>query len=164
MKVLSLLQPWASLVVTNNPFACYGGNHVGIKQWETRSWRPKDPALIRQLQTEGLLIHASATYKPQQKLLLQAWPFTEYKKYLPGNLPTGAIIGHVKIGEICTTEQWISNSTGENERNQEEYRFGDYSPGRFAWQLLTPQLFAQPIPAKGTLGFWDHEFTLMQVN
>lgn len=162
MKVLSLLQPWASMLVTLNPYKVYGGKYVGIKEWETRCWRPKDPELVKRLQQEGLLIHASASTKHVK--LMHDWPFSEYKSYMPETLPTGAIIGHVKVNEIWTTEQWLQNTAGETERGQEEYRFGDYSEGRFAWHCVEPTLFKVPIPAKGNLGLWEFDLTAYEVS
>lgn len=164
MKVLSLLQPWASLVVTQHPFKIYGGHYCGIKQWETRSWEPKDPALLSLLRTEGFLIHASAAWRPDQRELMNQFPFADYKPFMPQTLPLGCIIGHVKLGEIWTSEKWIGNySRFDTEGPQEEYCFGDYSKNRFAWELLKPTSFPVPIPAKGRLGFWDYQLTAMAV-
>lgn len=161
MRVLSLLQPWASLVVTPHPSACIvgpeGRKDRGIKQWETRCWKPKDAGLIYILQKEGFLIHASMGWKPEQKKLIRQWPFDEYSEQIK-SYPLGMIIGHVKLDQIWTTEKWINNfKEFESEGPQEEYRFGDYSAGRFAWLLKEPILFKKPIQATGSLGFWNYE-------
>ncbi len=160
MKVLSLLQPWASLVVTPKPNSFITGPRgkqlVGIKQWETRCWRPKNEALIEQLKTEGFLIHASKGWKKLQSELVNAWPFNEYKDVLPKQLPLGMIIGHVKLVDIWTSDKWLDNfKSSETERTAEEYHFGDYSPLRYAWLLSNPILFEKPIQASGALNFWD---------
>jgi activating signal cointegrator 1 len=167
MKVLSLLQPWASLVVTAHPNVCIVGPNGkearGIKQWETRSWQPKDPTLIEVLKTEGFLIHASKAWKNDQKQLYYQWPFTEYSENL--NLAFGCIIGHVKLDQIWSSDKWVSNtSVSESEGIQEEYYFGDYSPGRFAWLLRSPILFKEPIPAAGALGFWNYNGPLPELS
>ncbi|WP_253299501.1 hypothetical protein [Paenibacillus barcinonensis] len=41
----------------------------------------------------------------------------------------------------------------------DEYHFGDYSDGRFAWQLDDVVQLQEPIPAKGQLGLWNWEDT-----
>jgi len=38
-----------------------------------------------------------------------------------------------------------------------EYAFGDYTPGRYAWLLSDVQALPTPIPAKGQLGLWRWE-------
>jgi hypothetical protein len=38
-----------------------------------------------------------------------------------------------------------------------EYQFGDYTPGRFAWIFGDMKMLPEPIPAKGRLGIWEHE-------
>ncbi|MDP3703221.1 MAG: hypothetical protein Q8R78_02410 [Candidatus Omnitrophota bacterium] len=38
---------------------------------------------------------------------------------------------------------------------QKERAFGDYSPGRWAWELKNPRRLAAPIPCRGRQGMWD---------
>lgn len=38
------------------------------------------------------------------------------------------------------------------ERGSWEIPFGNYTPGRFAWELLNPVALKKPVPAKGMLG------------
>jgi hypothetical protein len=156
MKALSLLQPWASLVVTTKPNCSYGGKHIGIKQWETRSWRPQKKEILDDLVNNGFLIHASLGWKQAQSEFCDSWPYSEYEHLLPTELPLGKIIGHVFLDRIWTTGEWKRNVSGETESNQEEYRFGDYSDGRFAWSLHSPTLFEEPIIVKGSLNLWDY--------
>lgn len=150
MKVLSLRQPWASLVVH------------GIKKWETRGWRPGDRNR-KLIERDGLLIHASLTKKSAS--LMGSAPFSNHLSTL-GILPYGAIIGRVKIGRLLSTKQWV-HETAINRLNGDlllkdvhEKAFGDYSPGRWAWELLEPELFPQPIPFRGKLTIWDYDFSL----
>jgi hypothetical protein len=160
MKVLSLLQPWASLVVTKHP------NYEGaLKQWETRSWKPTDRNL-HIIQKHGLLIHASLGWKKSQKELMTSPLFPNYWKEIEP-MPFGAIIGFVSVGRILTTYQWENehlNQTvkqivhGDNRRVKEEFQFGDYSAGRYAWEFLNYEKFPNPLPVKGSLSLWDYEF------
>ncbi|WP_339303996.1 hypothetical protein [Paenibacillus sp. FSL R5-0519] len=39
----------------------------------------------------------------------------------------------------------------------DEYHFGDYSDGRFAWQLDDVVQLQEPVPAKGQLSLWNWE-------
>lgn len=158
MKVLSLLQPWATLVV------------IGAKKIETRSWDTKYRGEI--------LIHASRGTKREIQDMLCKDPFfsvlnkTGYKlfgqpgqrKKITDNLPRGAIIGKAKLVTTSTTEffQQCSGGIPLNEKGpynkehwEEELAFGDYSPGRYGWLLSDPVQFEKPIPYKGELGLRD---------
>lgn len=137
-KVISLLQPWAELVV------------LGAKQIETRSWKTEYRG--------ELLIHASKKIDAESYNLCSKWPFDEYIKS-PLTLDRGAIIGKVTLHKIETSEttmEWMRMR--ESEQAQEEYRFGDYSPERFCWFLSDPVKFAKPIPCGGHLGLWNFEY------
>lgn len=156
MKVLSLLQPWASLLfVPANPL----DKRRGAKEWETRSWKPSEK-MIEYLKDEPLFIHSSKRFNKDQKDILKSWPFSEFLK--GRGLPCGFIIGSVCLREIVTTEHWIQGTIGLEdgaiERKREEYEFGDYTPGRYAWRLYAPRLLKEPIPAKGSLGIWDFDY------
>jgi activating signal cointegrator 1 len=133
MKALSLLQPWASLVVT------------GAKQIETRSWSTKHRG--------GLLIHAS-TGKAGAVLTSEP-PFSKYIHNF-NQLPFGAIIGQVVLTDVIRVEELHLSDTAINHLTLEERAFGDYTNGRFAWMLEEPVLFSKPILVKGTLGLWEY--------
>lgn len=147
MKVLSLLQPWATLVV------------MGAKKIETRSWNTKYRG--------PLLIHASAgknmgMLKDRHNQFLA----TVYNKYAPKapafvDLPFGKIIGsinlvHTFISELTYTGEGIYYQEWGAKFTETEMAFGDYSPGRYGWLLANPKLFTNPIPAKGALGLWEY--------
>ncbi|HYO22934.1 MAG TPA: ASCH domain-containing protein [Flavisolibacter sp.] len=131
---LSLLQPWASLVV------------MGLKKIETRSWQTGHRGL--------LLIHASLGKKG--KILSEALPF---KKYIPdfNSLPFGAIIGQVELEDIVPVEQLFYSAEKLAALTLEEKAFGDYTTGRYAWLLSTAVVFYEPIPVKGSLGLWKYK-------
>ena len=132
MKTLSLLQPWASLVV------------MGVKTIETRSWNTRHWG--------ELLIHASLGKKAS--VLVLDPPF---KKYIPdfNALPFGAIIGKVILEDVLPVEHLYYSDAMMNKLTLEEKAFGDYTKGRFAWILSSPKLFTDPIPVKGGLGLWE---------
>jgi len=37
----------------------------------------------------------------------------------------------------------------------EEFLYGDFTVGRYAWRLEKPQLFKTPIPTPGKQGLWN---------
>lgn len=137
MKVLSLTQPWATLVV------------LGAKEIETRSWTTSYRG--------PLLIHASKSYPGWAKECAAEEPF--YSALRPGGiysypeLGCGHIIGQVELHKCIRTSD-------VTEISQNEREFGDYAPGRFAWLLMNP-LRLPPIPAKGSLGLWEFEMPEM---
>ena len=132
MFAISLLQPWASLVV------------MGIKTIETRSWSTRHRGQI--------LIHASQG--KAGSIFAEDLPF---KKYIPDfkQLPFGAIIGLVTIDKILRTVDFEMNDTDMNALTFEEKAFGDYSSGRYGWIFTDPEEFKQPIPARGMPGLWE---------
>jgi hypothetical protein len=170
MRVISLLQPWASLSVQG---------HKGI---ETRSWATKYRG--------PLLIHASANKKSVGKQLAASQPFLKYMPHIPDKqwkdrfgqhnpvldwdaLPFGAIIGMVNLDHIVSFDDLTNNSLvrlpdqiGFNTPNSvkwwqlsyEEKEFGDYNPGRYGWLMSSPKVFPKPIPAKGKLLLWNYDF------
>lgn len=133
-KGLTLTQPWASLVV------------LGEKAWETRSWRTKYRGPIA--------IHAAKTLPRSAKRLAESDPYyvTTLGKYPIRWLPLGAIIGTVELVEIERVEAVVGIDIGRKEE-----AFGDYSPGRWAWQLANPVVFDEPMPWRGALGLWRIE-------
>lgn len=136
MKCVSLMQPWASLVVH------------GLKQYETRSWRTayRGP----------LLIHASARLAPFARDLCESEPFATdlasvgIRSY--GELPLGGIVGVVELAD-CIDVSALAE-IGDRER-----AFGDFRPGRWAWLLRNAR--ALPFAAvKGTLAIYDVDYDL----
>ncbi len=130
MKVLSLLQPWASLVV------------LGHKKIETRSWTTayRGP----------LLIHASLGKSGK---LFAGFP--EIRPHIPAflALPFGAIIGEVWLEEVIRFEGGADDFL--QAITLEEKAFGDFSAGRYGFVFKNAVAFEEPIPAKGKLGLWE---------
>ena len=134
MTVISLLQPWASLVA------------MGYKTIETRSWSTayRGP----------LLIHAS---KGTSGLVFCDQPI--FKKYLHDiQLPFGAIIGEVTLYSIVQITDLSMNDEKLGELTLEEKVFGDYTTGRYAWIFKNALPLQQPVPARGLPGLWQFNF------
>lgn len=131
MKALSLTQPWATLVTRE------------AKRWETRSWRThyRGP----------LAIHAARGFPNRARDLCQVEPFlSELRGAEP--LPQGAIVAIVEVRDVMKTEAALTRFVIEG---TPEESFGDFSFGRWAWQLGILWTLAKPIPWSGSQGLWD---------
>lgn len=143
MTVISLYQPYAMLVV------------LGIKRFETRAWNTSYRG--------PLGIHATAVMPDWCRNVCQQHPIQnrllDYGIRLD-MLPLGKIVGMVDLVDTQSTEDWLHEKEMDIENFPhwyEQYQYGDYSNGRFAWQFQQPRLFKHPIPAKGTSGLWKYD-------
>ncbi len=126
MKCISLWQPWASLVV------------LGKKRCETRSWRTSHCG--------PLAIHASKKWSKELARLSIGSPFGEI---LRGRiLPRGAIVGVVNLESCHTIDRTNVPQSPESE-------FGDYTFGRYRWDLSHAKQLAVPIPFRGRQGLFE---------
>ncbi len=144
MKVLTLTQPWATLVA------------IGAKRYETRSWSTayRGP----------LAIHAAKGLHGMDDRQFQRvcntppfWDVLQHTEYSAGMvlsqlLPRAAIIAVCDLVACTRTDEVITAISDQ------EWAFGDYSPGRFAWELRNVRRLPEPIPARGALSLWtfDH--------
>lgn len=124
---LSLTQPWGTGII------------YLVKLFETRSWSTAYRG--------WLFIHAAKGYPGYAKDFAAA----EIKAgTITPNIPTGCIIGLANLTAIYST----NNGPFVSKLSEQEKRWGDYSPNRFAWKLDEAIGFAEPIPCKGALGLW----------
>jgi hypothetical protein len=143
MKALSLIQPWATLVVT------------GAKLFETRSWQT--------VHRGPLLIHAAKSWTATQQQLCTVDPFRSALRMagheLPDELPRGAVIGQVDLLDCLKVEaadDWlVANPDISSAAYEREKSFGDYRPGRWAWRLAHPRRFRTPVILGGKLGLFE---------
>jgi hypothetical protein len=129
IKVLSLLEPWASLIKEK------------VKYIETRSWATKYRG--------ELYIHASKRKLTNKNLI-------EYEEQLDllkdKEFKYGYIIAKCKLIDCkYMTDELIE----EVKRNHNEYICGEYKVGRYAWMIKDVEILEKPIPAKGQLGLWE---------
>lgn len=141
MKVLTLRQPYATLVV------------IGEKKIETRGFAASHRGPI--------LIHSSSNMTEHEKKLCKTEPFKTALKGVDV-LHLGCIIGKVDIINVSPTVFYrqCSKSIPLNEgkkysRNDwlKEFRFGNYSAGRFGWLLKDHVAFKHHIHFSGGVGF-----------
>lgn len=79
-------------------------------------------------------------------------PFRDFIKDYD-KLPFGAIIGQAWLKDTHRVETF----TGLKKLTDQERAFGDYSAGRYGWELTEATQFPIIIPAKGALGIWDYK-------
>lgn len=145
MKCISLWQPWATLWVN------------GIKVHETRHWRTNVRGTV--------LVHAAKHKDGDAREFWTDWVGNpEWMDWwdsgvwpLFDELPFGAIIGTVDITDCLSTTDVYDphDEPGDDPRTPRDYWLGDYSPGRFAWRAKDPVLFNDPVPWKGSQGFFE---------
>lgn len=130
MKVLSLLQPFATLLVR------------GKKQIETRSFvtNYRGPVFIH---ASGFANKKMSNGLSPELMCLEPI-FKDHIK--PSELVYGKIIGMVNIAAVIRTED-IKPFLSE-----QEIAFGNYDPGRWAWQCYDHVSFHKGISLKGQLG------------
>lgn len=133
MKALTLWQPWASLVA------------IGAKEIETRSW---------QTRYRGKLAIHAAKRKPELaddetgKYMMDA---LASENVVWSMLPLGAIVAICELVDCYPVEElWPDLTSMEYEQ-----AFGNYSAGRFAWELGVVKMVDPPIPARGFQGLWE---------
>jgi hypothetical protein len=148
MKAISMWQPHGSLLTT------------GAKPFETRGWSTKFRGPI--------LIHAAARFNRREWLFYMAFPqyraglaplidmrmdfaYAPLKHWIPRMMeaiPRGAFIGMAELIDCIPTEKMTAMQMRRSRG------FGDFSPGRFAWEVADVKRFKNPIPAKGHQGFF----------
>ena len=166
MKAISLWQPWASL------WACQE------KQYETRSWKTsyRGPIAIHAAMKDPKAIFESLPVNVQFKMspiLLEHYLLWE-------NVPRGAIIAtaelvncwyivyhpgtnidvakHIPVGaESLTTDKHAPDFADYFVPTEKEMLFGDWAPGRYAWEIRNVHLLPEPIPCRGKQGLWNWE-------
>lgn len=146
MKVLSVRQPHATLLA------------LGLKLNETRSRRTKHRGETGIHASKG--IDKESCRRELIKSVLAAYGYDET------NLPTGCIIAIGNLKDCLEVVKSGSRSSILAQRaallsngqtvEGNEYEFGWYEEGRFAWEMADMKQI-EPIPAKGQLGLWNYD-------
>jgi hypothetical protein len=173
MKAITIWQPWASLIA------------IGAKKYETRSWatRYTGPIAIHAAKIDpcklpllGMKEFEEAAKAEMQKAEL-AWCF----------LPTGSVIATAWLKRCEKIEaepdgtpffrywptvaemlQLQHDFPGQRdyqcqrvrrfpEAERKELLFGDWTPGRYAWEFKNMKVLDVPIPVKGAQRIWNWE-------
>lgn len=154
MKAITLWQPWASLL------AC------DAKKFETRSWATSYRGPI--------VIHAAQRPFDMDKYLFdrELHLFAEALQlpdiYSFSTLPLGSIVACAELvgcweiaadplGPFICRPHMADGKTFEHVVTGNEVLFGDWTPGRYAWEFANMNMLPEPIPAKGKQGLWNWE-------
>jgi hypothetical protein len=129
---LTLHQPWASLVFAR------------VKRHETRSFKPY--AVL--CQAPWVLHAASRPIGKLDETLERLCELTFGERWRE-TLPRGAGLGRVSILRYGRTEDPNTIPFGIDDRHT-----GDWSSGRFAWELKIEERFNPPIFTRGKQGVW----------
>lgn len=130
MKVLSLIEPYATLI------------KIGKKKIETRSFKTNYRG--------ELYIHASSTKIPKE--------YKNKKEVMNLVKDTDLNFGHIILKCNLVDCVYIDEEFLDKIRKDKlEYLVGDYKLGRYAWILEDIEVLDKPIFAKGKLGIWNYE-------
>ncbi|MEI3614724.1 ASCH domain-containing protein [Pseudogracilibacillus sp. SO30301A] len=138
MKAITIKQPWATLIA------------LGEKRFETRSWQTKYRGQIAI--HAGKSVDKDACNDSWIKGVLKEHKIESYK-----DLPTGVVIAMAEIADchkVLNFCNQVATTTGPNISGL-EIKFGDYTEGRYAWELLNVNMLSEPIQAKGKLSLWE---------
>lgn len=163
MKAITIWQPWASLWV------------CGAKQFETRSWATsyRGPIAIHagkilchrfSCEVDGSVFApaVNASLWPGETFVDSACELDTWEELPRGEIiATAELVGCHKIvrhggrGMPWEGPGWLETDHGIYEPTDQELLFGDWTPGRYAWEITNINLLDTPIPAKGRQGLWN---------
>ena len=129
MKVISIIEPWASLIKEE------------VKYIETRSWKTNYRG--------KLYIHASLKKVPKNNERINNLVNLLQDK----NFKYGYIIAEATLVDCIYMDEEFLNKI---KQNNTEYICGEYSIGRYAWLLKDIKPLSNPIKTKGSLGIWNY--------
>lgn len=159
MKILSLWQPWASLL------------GLGAKRIETRSWQTpyRGPLVIHAAKAWNQECESCYLYEPYFMEALvpltgpQGIQFAQSAvRACKAKLPFGAIIAVVNLIDCCPTVDMIESPAYPSAFRKypqldtpQERSFGNYNPERYAWVTNHLRVLSEPLPFKGGQGLRD---------
>lgn len=136
IKALTLWEPWASYIAD------------GFKRYETRGWTTSYRGLVA--------IHAAKRWQKSEQQILERHKFQfaeieeKYADYAP---PLGEVICVCKLVDVHETDNLLPTLSPM------ERAMGDYSSGRYAWELEVIEVFDKGIPATGQQGLWAWDYS-----
>lgn len=147
VKTISLWQPWASLIA------------AGAKRYETRDWKP-NPAILKPGDT--LAIHAAKRWTREERELIAREPFRSRlalaalrRLWNDQTPPLGCIVAVGTLARVVEIDRAPEGFRRMLASDHDERAFGNFGPGRYAWQITDVRALARPIPCSGAQGVWD---------
>ena len=169
MKAITIWQPWASLIA------------VGAKGFETRSWKTsyRGPIAIHAAAKDPHTIMISLPCSEQRAIYKCLYMKLAVQSGVLKKLPLGCIIATAELAEIWRIVHYPGTNIdvakhipvgGELDVPKHhpdfhktitptdmEMLYGDWAPGRYAWQIENVKMLPEPIPCKGQQGLWKWE-------
>lgn len=142
MRCITIRQPWATLIA------------IGAKRLETRSWRTNYRGELGIHAGKKMDRKACETEPIRSLLLAHGYSSAD-------QLPVGAIVAVCRLNECLSVlsnsgeTAWLGGGERRLEAAGQEYRFGDFAPGRYAWELTELRPLLEPIPTLGKQGLWN---------
>lgn len=150
MKAITVWQPWASLKATN------------AKQYETRSWSTtyRGPIAIHAAKKKpSSLWDAIEGIVDKVRAALGVVDLDELPR--GAIIATGELVGCWEIhedGDDVFIDKYDSKDAhGMTWISPQEYLFGNYRTGRYAWEIVNVKMLDEPVPARGKQGLWNWE-------
>jgi hypothetical protein len=161
IPAITIQQPYASLIA------------VGAKKYETRSWQTNYRGKIAihagkkkadvcmtncgnvdfALGFEGSCDWYKLPYGAVVAVadLIGCWKTTEHTNFYPKGSRLFELVGRISDNTLLSDRRtFIPNWEDEN-----EILFGDFSPGRYAWELANVHPLAKPITCRGRQGLFN---------
>lgn len=133
MKAITILEPWATLIVE------------GKKTIETRNWDTNYRGKI--------LIHSSKTLMRSSDYYSYVSCFVDSKEF-----HRGCIIGEVELYDIVPVTKELVEAVSKT--NYINLITSEFSTCQYAWLLRNAKIYDKPIPIKGSLGLWEANINL----
>lgn len=143
MRAISLWQPWATLIA------------MRAKRVETRGWYTdyRGPLVICAAKKWGWDLFTQCI----QPGFFEVLNLPRYSglapRAVPKPLPLGVAVATCRLIDCVRSERFYEQYKAM--ATEQELRFGDYGPGRFAWVLSEIEPFAVPPPIRGEQGFFE---------
>jgi hypothetical protein len=136
LRCLSIWEPWATLILRR------------AKRVETRDWASSYRGAIG--------IHASVTFRPEQRLLCASPEFAavlgeDPQFHLGCLLGVGKLTACFRLGEQSTYRLLNGRDLAIT---AQERAFGNFAPGRFGWLIEDVVALEEPIAVRGYPALW----------
>ncbi|TDW20521.1 ASCH domain-containing protein [Rhizobium azibense] len=137
MKVISVWNPWAPLIVR------------GFKIFETRTWAPPKAVVGQRIgiaSTKSVLPKQMAAFNEEEfQFFYQMLDMPDFEE-----LPRGYLLGTAILDSYeLIDEEFLSDIT------REEKAYGWFKEGGYAWRMTKPEALEHPIPIKGAQGLYE---------
>ncbi|GGH46122.1 hypothetical protein GCM10008014_08580 [Paenibacillus silvae] len=152
MKAITIHQPWATLIA------------IGAKRFETRGWKThyRGPIAIHAAKKDPHEVIVSLDLDIQKAIFAAFYDHFGIQAGALDLMPTGVVVATAELTNCYqSVDTWTDGYELEGKRLiwSPECDFGDFTPGRYAWELSDVKRLEEPIVAKGQQGLWNWDET-----